>query len=406
MTTTGLGAAAAAVVAATLVAPATASAPSPQSGAPDRPLRSTLQRDAERLVDLGAPGVLVDLRTPARRVKVRSGVADTATGEPVPWRAHFRVGSLTKPFVSTALLQLVGRGRLSLDDRVADWLPALVRDHEDAGRVTVRQLLQHTSGLPDYLAGLPWLFSQRGFEKHRFDTVTSRRAVRIALAMEPLFAPGTSWSYSNTNYRLAAMIVTKVTGRSWRAAVRHGIVEPLGLDGTVLPGTRTGLPEPHAVGYERFPGPDPTPEDPGYGEPIDATRQDPSWGGAAGEIISTTRDTNRFLRALVRGRLLEPAEQAELMSTVPNDEAFQQSWPGSRYGLGLELTPVSCGTAWSHGGDILGFATRNAVLADGSRSVTITMNTDSFVPRPGVRVPRREMTRTLIDHALCGTGRG
>jgi D-alanyl-D-alanine carboxypeptidase len=404
--TTRLTASVAAVLAAALLVPASAGAEPATTTAPTPTaptLRATLQQDAEGLLAQGAPGVLADLRTPRGVVKVRAGAADTGTGRPVPWNTRFRIGSLTKPFVSTAVLQLVGRGRLSLDDTVDDWLPGLVRGHGNDGRkVTVRMLLQHTSGLPEYLQGMPWLFSQEGFEAHRYDTVTPRRAVRTAMRFPREFAPGTSWSYSNTNYQLAGMVIEAVTGRPWQQAVRRGILRPLRLDQTVLPGTRPGLPSPHAIGYERFPGPDATPEDPAYGDPIDATRQNPSWGGAAGDMISTTRDTNRFLRALVRGRLLEPAEQRELMRTVPVSAAFRQNWPGARYGLGLMRIPVSCGVSWAHGGDIMGFQTRNGVLANGRRSVTVTMNTDSFVPEPGAPVVTEDKTNALIDHALCG----
>lgn len=389
------------LAAATLLAPA-APAPAQDAERPRTALRVTLQQDAVDLLAQGAPGVLADVRTPRGTIKVRAGAADTRTGRPVPWNTRFRVGSLTKPFVSTAVLQLVGQGRLSLDDTVDDWLPGLVRGHGNDGRtVTVRQLLQHTSGLPEYLQGMPWLFSQEGFEAHRYDTVTPRQAVRTAMRYAPEFAPGTSWSYSNTNYQLAGMVIEAVTGRPWQQAVRRGILRPLRLDQTVLPGTWAGLPKPHAVGYERFPGPDATPEDPAYGEPIDATRQNPSWGGAAGDIISTTRDTNRFLRALVTGRLLEPAQQRQLMRTVPVNDVFAQNWPGARYGLGLMRVPVSCGISWAHGGDIMGFQTRNGVLANGRRSVMITMNTDSFVPEPGAPVVTEDKTNALIDHALC-----
>jgi D-alanyl-D-alanine carboxypeptidase len=94
------------------------------------------------------------------------------------------------------------------------------------------------------------------------------------------FAPGTSWSYSNTDYMLAGMIIEAVTGRTWQEEVRRRIVRPLDLTQTLLPGTRAGIPGPNAIGYERFAGPGATVEDPNYSRAIDATRQNPSWGGA------------------------------------------------------------------------------------------------------------------------------
>lgn len=392
------GAVLAAATALSLLAPTAATA------VEDRPtLRTTLQRDAEALLPQGAPGVLVDVRTPDGTIKVRAGFGNTGTGRPVPWNARFRIGSLTKTFVATTVLQLVGEGRLSLEDTVEDVLPGVVRGHgNDGSAISVRQLLQHTSGLPEYLLEMPHLFSREGFERHRFDTVTPRQAVRLAMRHEPDFAPGTSWRYSNTNYVLAGMVIEEVTGRSWQSEVRRRIVRPLGLDQTTLPGTRAGVPGPHAVGYERFPGPGATAEDPRYGEAIDATRQNPSWGGAAGEIISTTRDTNRFLRALVRGELLRPDELAQMQRTVPTSADFRGNWPGARYGLGLMWVPNSCGGSWSHGGDIMGYKTRNGVSADGERSVMVTINTDSLKREPGVPAPEGDVTRRVIDHALCG----
>lgn len=393
---------------ATLVAaaalPAVAAPAADAARSPLKPaLRTALQRDADGLLRYGTPGVLVGVQAGGRTLKVRSGHGDLRTRRAVPWNAKFRIGSMTKPFVATVVLQLVGEGRLSLDDRVERWLPGLVHGHgNDGNAITVRQLLQHTSGLPEYTALIPWISTRKGFEQHRFDTVTARQAVAIAMQEKPTFAPGTSWSYSNTNYALAGLIVEAVTGRPWQDEVRDRIVTPLRLRGTSLPGTDPDIPAPHAVGYERFPGRGATAEDPRYGRQIDATRQNVSWGGAAGEIISTVDDGNRFLRALVGGRLLAPAQLAEMQRTVPTNAAFRKNWPGSRYGLGLMRVPTSCGPSWSHGGDIMGFMTRNGVTPDGRRSVVVTMNTDSPKRRAGVAAPKHDVTRRVIDRALCG----
>jgi D-alanyl-D-alanine carboxypeptidase len=388
----------AAALPALVAQPASAAAPPADSA-----LRPALQRDADALLPLGAPGVLVGVRTGDRTVKVRSGHANLTTRRAVPWDARFRIGSMTKPFVATVVLQLASEGRLSLDDRVERWLPGVVRGRgNDGGAITVRQLLQHTSGLPDYTHRIPWILDRAGFEQHRLDTVAPEEAVRIALEQKPLFAPGTSWSYSNTNYMLAGMLIQAVTGRTWQDEVRARIVVPLGLRATTLPETDPEMPTPHAVGYERFPGPGATPENPRYGKQIDATRQNVSWGGAAGEIISTVDDGNRFLQALVGGRLLPAAQLAEMQRTAPTERAFRKNWPGVRYGLGLMRVPTSCGVSWSHGGDIMGYMTRNAVSADGRRSVVVSINTDSPKRRAGVAAPKHDMTLRLVDRALCG----
>ena len=366
-------------------------------------LRTTMQRDADALLDYGVPGVLAELDTTRGDVRVRSGYGDVAARTPVPWNAKFRIGSFTKTFVSATLLQLVGEGRVSLDDPVERWLPGVVRGSGNDGRkISVRQLLQQTSGLPDFLNGLPYLGDEAGFEKNRFKTVRPQQAVALAMKYKPEFAPGTRWAYSNTNYILAGMIINSVTGHPWQQEVRNRIVRPLGLRHTYLPDTSPFIPQPHAVGYERFPGPGGTPEDPKYGDPIDATLQNPSWGGSAGEIISTTDDGDRFLQALVSGKVLRPAQLAEMQKTVPTDADFRKAWPGSRYGLGLVWIPNSCGGSWAHGGDIQGFMTRNGVSPDGSRSVIVSINTDSPKPKAGVTMPLKDLATDLIDDALCG----
>ncbi|GIJ50279.1 serine hydrolase [Virgisporangium aliadipatigenens] len=364
--------------------------------------RTTLQRDADALLKYGTPGVLVGVDTPGRDIKVRSGLGDVSARTPVPWNAKFRIGSFTKTFVAATVLQLVGEGKLSLDDPVERWLPGVVNANGNDGRaITVRQLLQHTSGLNEYLMDMPWLFSEQGFRDKRFTTVTAEEAVALAVQHPPLFPPGAGWEYSNTNYALAGMIIQKVTGRTWFDEVRERIIEPFGLKDTSAPYTESRIPRPHAVGYERFPGEGATEEDPKYGEFVDVTEQNPSWGGAAGAMVSTLDDGNRFLRLLLSGRVLKPAQLEEMRATVTPSEEFRENWPGARYGLGLVFVPNSCGGSWSHGGDVIGFQTRNGVTPDGRRSVMVSFNTHSFEPDEGVTPPRTDKSMELIDHALC-----
>ncbi len=368
------------------------------------PRDRVLQRHADALLAAGAPGVLVEVDTPRGDIKVRSGLGDVARGTPVPWDAKFRIGSYTKTFVAATALQLVGEGRLSLEDTVERWLPGVVAGNgNDGSRITVRQLLQHTSGLHNYTMRLPYLYSEGEFQRKRFDTVTARQAVALAVQVPPDFAPGTAWSYSNTGYALVGMIIERVTGRTWQQEVDRRVVKPLKLRDTHLPGTSPLIPRPHAVGYQRFPekGLEADPKDPRYGRAVDVTEFNPSWGGAAGDIISTTGDANRFLRALMGGEVLRPAQLAEMRKTVPAP-AFDQVWPGARYGLGIMHVPNACGGAWSHGGDIHGFMTRNGVTDDGSRSVVVSINTDSPVPASGVPASG-DITSDLVEHALCGT---
>ncbi|GAB3465005.1 serine hydrolase domain-containing protein [Actinophytocola sediminis] len=363
---------------------------------------TVMQRDADALLAAGAPGVLAELSTATGEARVRSGFGDTDARTPVDWSAKFRIGSYTKTFVAATLLQLVGDGTLALDDTVEKWLPGVVSGNgNDGGKITLRQLLQHTSGIPEYLQDLTNILVQSGFERDRYTTFSPDELVGLAMTHPPDFAPGADWRYSNTNYILAGMVISKATGNDWRDEVRARVIEPLGLKDTTLPGTDRTVPEPHAIAYERFP--DVLTEDAKFGPPVDATELNPSFGEAAGEIISTTADGNTFLRSLLSGKLLGPAELAEMKKTVPAP-MVQPAWPGAKYGLGLMFIPNSCGGHWAHGGDIQGFKTRNGASEDGSRSVMISINTDSMMPGGKPATTPLDPTLDLVEHALCGTG--
>jgi D-alanyl-D-alanine carboxypeptidase len=364
----------------------------------------TLQRHADALLAQGAPGVLVEVDTPRGDVRVRSGYGDVDRRTPVPWQAKFRIGSYTKTFVAATVLQLVGEGRLSLEDTVDEWLPGVVAGNgNDGSKVTVRNLLQHTGGLHNYVGKMPELFLEEEFPNVRYRTYQPEQLVALAMREKPDFAPDEQWRYSNTGYILAGMVIERVTGNTWQHEVRTRIVQPLGLRDTTLPGTSPFLPRPHATAYERFPekGLEADPNDPRYGRALDVTQYNPSWGGAAGDMISTTEDGNKFLKALFGGKVLRPAQLAEMTKTVRAPD-LDGGWPGAEYGLGIMFIPSSCGGYWSHGGDIPGFRTRNGVTPDGKRSVVVSINTDSMVPEPGAPKPVREVTADLVEHALCG----
>ncbi len=364
----------------------------------------TLQRHADALLDQGAPGVLVEVDTPRGDVRVRSGYGNVDRRTPVPWQAKFRIGSYTKTFVAATVLQLVEEGRLSLEDTVERWLPGVVAGNgNDGAKISVRHLLQHTSGLYNYVGGMPELFLEEEYPGIRFRTLRPEQLVALAMREKPDFQPEEQWNYSNTGYVLAGMIIERVTGNTWQHEVRTRIVDPLDLRHTYLPGTSPFLPRPHATAYERFPekGLEADPDDPRWGRAIDVTHYNPSWGGAAGDMISTTEDGNKFLKALFGGEVLRPAQLAEMTTTVAAPR-LDAAWPGARYGLGVMWIPSSCGGYWSHGGDIPGFKTRNGVTPDGERSVMVSINTDSMVAKPGAPKVTKDVTADLVDHALCG----
>ncbi|WP_158607822.1 serine hydrolase domain-containing protein [Nocardia panacis] len=314
------------------------------------------------------------------KVRVFShGVGDIATGKPFPTDARIRIGSNTKTFVATVALQLVGEGKLSLDAPVDQYLPGVVHGESyDPKKITVRNILQHTSGIPDYL------------EEPEFDEESSRYKVfqpaqlaDLPFARHPAdFAPGAKFEYSNTNYILAGMVIEEVTGQPVAAEIKTRIADRLGLKSTFLPAPGDiAIPDPHPSGYALADA----------GKPVEFTEQDPSWAGAAGAMISTGRELNRFYVDLLNGKLLPPAQLAEMQRTVPADEMS----PGFQYGLGLARIPSSCGKeVWGHGGTLPGFRVRNGYTKSGDAATLIV----NEIPAAPAVSP--DMIKA-VDTALC-----
>lgn len=355
--------------------------------------QSRLQRDADAITAIGVTGVQARATRDGHDLVATSGVGDIRTRRPVKRDGHFRIGSSTKTFTATVILQLVGEGKLSLDNTVERWLPGVVRANgNDGSKITVRDLLQHTSGIHDNGDGRE---TPAGDYRHRFDIVPPETAVADAMRHRPDFAPGTSWTYSNAGYILLGMIIKRVTGRPWQEEVEHRIIRPLDLRNTSVPGLSPDLPHPHSDGYNRAPD----------GELIDVTRnRDAYTAGAAGAIISTTADLDRFYRALFSGRLLRPAELNQMKRTVPVNAEVQEAFPGARYGLALFSIPLSCGgNYWGHGGDVAGFMTRDGFTEDGRRGVVVSMSSE-FVGSKDSSLRQMRAAATLIEHALCETG--
>lgn len=355
--------------------------------------RADLQADTDAIRATGASGVqALVVRRPGRSMLAVSGFRDITTGKAVIANGHYRIGSNGKTFVSTVILQLVAERRLSLDDAVEKHLPGLVRGNgHDGRRVTVRQLLQHTSGIANYtdIIAASIFATEESYLQRRFEHFEADELVAAAMQMRPRFEPGTSWSYSNTNYALAGMIIKKVTGRTWDREVTDRIIEPLGLENTTA-GNGPHLPEPHARGYHEF-----TPD-----HLVDTTVFDPSWGGAAGDVISTPREVDRFFRALLGGDLLPPDLLAEMQRTIPAVEFQDEVTPNYRYGLGLAWNSLTCGGGyWTHGGDAPGYQSREGFSEDGRRSVVVSTSTSRTDPQGSLAQTRATME--LIDHALC-----
>ncbi|MFJ5884762.1 serine hydrolase domain-containing protein [Kitasatospora cineracea] len=334
------------------LAPAAVAAPG--AAGPD-----ATQRRLNAMVGPGrAPGALAAVRERDGSTRTYSaGVGNLATGTQVPRDGQVRIGSVTKTFTAVVVLQLVGEGRIRLDGPVETYLPGLLRGQGIDGRhITVRQLLQHTSGLPDYEEDVTPDILRRHY-------LSPRDTLDTALRHGADFAPGTGWGYSNTNYLVAGMIVEEVTGRPLAAEFDRRIVRRIGLRHTYLPApAETALRGPHPHGYHRD-APD--------GPLRDVTEIDPSAAWAAGAMVSTGSDLTRFFSALMtEGRLLAAPELEQLRTTVPTGV------PGYDYGLGIMRTQLPCHrTAWWHNGSIPGYGTWSAATEDG-RAASVTTTAD------------------------------
>ncbi|MEU5154697.1 serine hydrolase domain-containing protein [Glycomyces sp. NPDC021274] len=364
------------------------------ASAEERPGRDRLQADADRIVALGVTGVQARVTGDDGDTRaVTSGVADIETAAPVDDEGLMRIGSVTKTFVATVVLQLAGEGVLSLDDTAEDWLPGVVQaEGIDGGEITIRQLLQHTSGLPDY-ADAPDLGTEAHFQRTRFVIADPVETVQAALAAGPVGEPGEQWHYSNPNYILLGMVIEEATGHHWAKAVHDRIVLPLDLHDTFWAGFTAKTAEPRANLYQRF--------EPG-GDLVDVTEYIDH--DASGGLISTTADIDRFMRALIGGDLIGDAQLREMQRTVPvTGEGYDLIAPGgAAYGLGIfQLGFDDCGEGlWLAGGDVLGAMTRAATTADGEHSATVFSSTqlrDSL--ESGVAQNLR--TNDLLEHALC-----
>jgi D-alanyl-D-alanine carboxypeptidase len=310
-----------------------------------------------QVVDGGVPGVIARVHEGGEARSVAAGVDDLATGARLRPAARLRVGSVTKTLVATVVLQLVGEGRLRLDEPVETWLPGLLPDGDV---ITVRHLLQHRSGLADYVE-TPG-FTERLLENPVYEP---EELVALATARPLEFAPGTDFAYSNTGYVVAGLLVEAVTGNSLGQELRDRILVPLDLDHTSFPVSKRTFGGYHAHGYVPG-GHAPSPQ----AEPLDVTGINPSWAWAAGALVSNAADVSRFYRSLLGGRLLEPGLLEEMKTTVPDPEG------GGEYGLGIARMQTPCGGFWGHEGALPGYVTLALTSDDGQRSLVlaVTMN--------------------------------
>ncbi|MFC9330682.1 serine hydrolase domain-containing protein [Kitasatospora sp. NPDC057015] len=306
---------------------------------------------ARTQAETGVPGVTVGLWFPGRGSYVRStGVADKATGAPMKPGLNMRIGSETKTFTATAVLELVDDGLVGLDDPIAGYLDGV----PDGGNITVRQLLEMRSGLFSYSADPDFVQALLSDPTRPF---TPQELLAYAFRHPNVFAPGTAFQYSNTNYILLGLLVEKLSGTPLADFIHQRVTGPAHLRRTLFP-TGAEFPSPHAHGYT---------DQTLTGEVADTTDWNPSWGWAAGAMISNLSDLHRWARVVATGTLLSPATQAEREKfiTVPG-------FDGAGYGLGLFDTHGWIG----HNGSLPGYESVTMYLPEQKATMVILLNTD------------------------------
>ncbi len=319
--------------------------------------RNSVKQAVRDTLQLGFPGILAKTSEGGKTWSYAAGVANLSSKKPMKTDFRFRIGSVTKTFTATVVLQLAEENRLNLDDSIEKWLPGVIQGNGyDDKQITIRQLLNHTSGIAEYTRS-------KSFDL--MDTKKSYRAeelVKMGISMPPDFAPGKSWSYSNTGYVLLGILIETVTGNSYAEEIENRIIEPLELSNTFLPGNSSVIPgTKHARGYIQLDG---------ASEPKDVTYYNPSMGSSAGDMISTADDLNKFFSYLLGGKLLKEQQLKQMLTTVRTGEAAL-----GRYGLGIYETKLPNGVSiWGHGGSIPGFVTFAGGTLGGKHTLAVNLN--------------------------------
>lgn len=293
------------------------------------------------------PGAIVGVWQEGQPDYVRAfGVQDLDTGEPMTPDLYMRIGSNTKSFTTTAILQLVEQGRLSLDDPIEKFVPGV----PNGDIITIRQLGMMRSGLLNYAdITIPRLASEPQRQW------TAEELLAISFSHPPVFAPGARFDYSNTNTVLLGVVVEQVTVQPIREYIHEQILEPMGLTHTSFP-VGAEYPAPHPHGYWRTPA----------GEIVDTSSWNTSWGGAAGQMVSTLDDLGIWARVLATGALLQPATQREREQFLPAPEEGQ----GVRYGFGM-----SDNNGWRcHVGNVLGYVAYPVYLPARQMTLVVLLN--------------------------------
>ncbi len=375
--------------------------PAARRGATNTAAAERLNVLAQKAADTGSLGVIVRVDSGrGKPVEIARQAAWTKDDHRLAVGDQFRVGSNTKTLTATLLLQQVAEKKISLDDTVEKWLPGLVKNGQD---ITVRMLLNHTSGLGDFLLTPKFLPSLTG-QKQR--TWTPQELLATTPEQDPPAEPGEKYSYSNANYEALGLILEKATGSSLAELIKDKITKPLGMkDSFLATDAGWGTGKQHATGYEPnakrlralLSGTVDLPEGVGFAGPerpkdnIDTSTVDPSWAWAAGGMVSTAQDWQRFLTALTSGKLLPEAQMKQMRTTVDAPEE------GGGYGLGLMKVNTPCGTVWGHTGGLPGYSSEIYTDAAGTRSVAVFTTTNFGIKDKAAATANK----ALVEAATC-----
>jgi D-alanyl-D-alanine carboxypeptidase len=300
------------------------------------------------------PGVIVGVWKDGKRIYLKAfGVADTTTGAALKTNAHVRIGSLTKAYTVMGILQLAGEGKLALDDPIGKYIEGV----PNGDVITIRQLAEMRSGLGDHSAVLVPILYQDPQKQY-----TTQELLDIGLSQPVRAQPGTEFDYNNTNTTLLGAVLEKVSGMPRAQYVQERIAKPLKLKNTLVP-TSNAIPEPHSRGYGDW-----NPQQ----QLEDETDWSPSWGNAAGDMISNVDDIATFARALGTGKLITPEMKKERDKGLP----AATEGAGALYGLAYELHP---GGWQGHNGRIAGWTTYPYYLPEQDMTIVVSINTSTNV---------------------------
>jgi D-alanyl-D-alanine carboxypeptidase len=352
----------------------------------NRSADASLDRALRGLVSMpgGPPGAVAVIQRGRSVLAHRAGVGNLRTGRPIGVTDHMRVASVSKAFNAAVALALVQRGKLSLDDTIGRLVPWLPRAW---WRVTLRQALDHTSGLPDYTRDREWQ-QALGAAPHATPPPAWLLAFRRRAPL--VFKPGSRYVYSNSDNIVVGLMIKAATGRSYEHELAALVLRPLGLRQTSLP-----------AGFRM-----PTPYMHGYTLPVAGMREDFSelasaaWVQASGGVISTPSDLNRFIRAYAARKLFGRAVQAQQLRFVAGHS--EPIGPGrNAAGLGIFRYRTRCGTVYGHTGNFYGYTQFAAATLDGRRSVTVSVTEQLNQDLPGQGLAVFKRLRAAEETAVC-----